>query len=316
MSKARLERIRKKLRKTRDKTKDLLMATLANWQRLVVFKNMALPAAAARKSRLVLLAHYSAANTVHAYVFAMIDSFLQADCDVILISTSQCIEPAVINRLQALNVSVIVRRNIGYDFGSWRVAIDTYPEMTQDYATIIFANDSVYGPLTDLSPVLSAMEQREVDVWALLVSQERRRHLQTFFWAMTGRSVESGFFDYFWHRYYRFYSRRQTVIDRYELNLAEIAERQYGLRVGGCWDVADMLASSAASGATLLNKFNPMRDFWSQLLTSYNFPFIKRELFRQHPVGSLEYQEISRVIKSIDPDAWACFESHLCGLNG
>lgn len=311
MTWSRLEKIRKKASKRKEKALDSLKATLARWQNLVTLHALALPEAARRKPRMVLLAHYSAQNTVHPYVLRFIQVLQEADCDVMLISTSDTLAANEVSRLNAQGVSVIVRRNIGYDFGSWRTAIDVYPDMTRHYPSIIFANDSVYGPLFDLAPVLAAVDDSVFDVWALTSSNERGRHLQTYFWGMSRNSVSSGFFDYFWHDYYRFYSRRQTVIDRYELQIATIAEQRFGLKAGACWDESTLISRYLDSRQPRPKHLNPLRDFWRELLVNHGFPFVKRELFKAIDLHGPLFADIADVAAGIDAEVWALCNDHL-----
>lgn len=311
MTWSRLEKIRKKTRKNKEKALDSLKATLARWQNLVTLRAFALPEEAQRKPRLVLLAHYSAQNTVHPYVLHYIQVLQDADCDVMLISTSDGLATEEVGRLNAQGVSVIVRRNIGYDFGSWRTAIDVYPEMTRHYPTIIFANDSVYGPLFDLAPVLAALDDSVYDVWALTSSNERGRHLQTYFWGVSRNSISSGFFNYFWYDYYRYYSRRQTVIDRYELQIANIAEQRFGLKTGACWDESTLVSRYLDSQQPRPKRLNPLRDFWRELLINHGFPFVKRELFKTMDQNAPEFADIADVAAGIDAEVWTLCNDHL-----
>lgn len=266
-----------------------------------------------RKDTLAIVAHFSPHPGLHSYVFRYLQALQEAGCDVMLVSTADRLPDIDLEKLQERGVSVIVRRNVGYDFGSWKTAVDVYPAMATDYRTIIFANDSVYGPLTDLAPLLSLMAAREHDVWGLTLSHERRRHLQTYFWAMSGAALSGGFFHYFWNQYYRYYSRRQTVIDRYELQIAAMAEARFGLSVGACWDSAHFRVSDAGEPVPP-GKLNPMRDCWRALLDQ-GFPFIKRELFKSISPGTPAYMAIAEVVQSIDANAWQTYESHLKELS-
>lgn len=304
---------RKKLVKLRDRTLDSLKAWLAGHQNLVTHQSLLIPPQGNRKDTLAIVAHFSPYPGVHSYVYGYLQALQEAGCDVMLVSTSERLPDPDLQQLQARGVSVIVRRNVGYDFGSWKTAVEVYPGMAADYRTIIFANDSVYGPLTDLAPLLSLMAAREYDVWGLTLSHERRPHLQTYFWAMSGAALNGGFFQYFWKQYYRFYSRRQTVIDRYELQIAAMAKARFGLSVGACWD-AESFRLSDAGESVVPGKMNPMRDCWRSLLDQ-GFPFIKRELFKSIPPGTAAYQAIAEAVQSIDAEAWQMYESHLHELS-
>ncbi len=57
----------------------------------------------------------------------------------------------------------VSRENIGYDFGSWRDGLSTVD--LDRFEEILFANDSVYGPLWSPGLVLEFGRQRDLDFW-------------------------------------------------------------------------------------------------------------------------------------------------------
>jgi len=206
-------------------------------------------------------------------------------------------------------MGVVVRRNVGYDFGSWKTGIDCYPDMGKHYSHILFANDSVYGPLVDLKPVIEKWVESDVDVWALTDSYERRDHLQSYFWGVNTRAINSGFFDYFWRRYFRYVSDRNIVIDRYELRIKAIAEG-YGLKVEACFALSKMQDELEIHN---IKRVNPMHDLAFALIKNYSFPFVKKELLNRNPKKLATVPELEIVISERVPELWKAIKEDRLG---
>lgn len=73
--------------------------------------------------------------------------------------------------LQNLCVEVIERDNIGYDFGAYKDGILRYMEKLgskfDELETLLIANDSVIGPIYDMSPIHDQMQAQDCDFWGM-----------------------------------------------------------------------------------------------------------------------------------------------------
>jgi len=73
--------------------------------------------------------------------------------------------------LQALCIEVIERDNIGYDFGAYKDGILRYMEKLgnkfDELETLLIANDSVIGPIYDMSPIHDQMQTEDCDFWGM-----------------------------------------------------------------------------------------------------------------------------------------------------
>jgi lipopolysaccharide biosynthesis protein len=147
---------------------------------------------------------------------------------------------------------------------------------------------------------------------------ERQYHLQTYFWALSGDGLRGEFFYYFWHRYYKFYSRRQTVIDRYELQLAFMAQKHFGLKAGAYYEVIDIVESvlplANKQNIPPLCKLNPTQHLWQELLTIAGLPLIKRELLQKDPLKLDAFTPISHLLKKANPILWGLITDHLAKI--
>ena len=70
--------------------------------------------------------------------------------------------------------------NVGYDFGSWSVALQLIPEIASADRTLL-VNDSMIGPFTPLEPILAKFDSTAADVWALTDTKQFGHHLQSYF---------------------------------------------------------------------------------------------------------------------------------------
>jgi hypothetical protein len=73
--------------------------------------------------------------------------------------------------LQNLCLEVIERDNIGYDFGAYKDGILRYMEKLgskfDELETLLIANDSVIGPIYDMSPMHAQMQAEDCDFWGM-----------------------------------------------------------------------------------------------------------------------------------------------------
>jgi lipopolysaccharide biosynthesis protein len=71
--------------------------------------------------------------------------------DMGFISTSTTISESDLKKLAGYCIRVVGRENRSYDFYSWKVGLEQYPQY-HDHAGLLLANDNVYGPSVILSP--------------------------------------------------------------------------------------------------------------------------------------------------------------------
>jgi hypothetical protein len=236
--------------------------------------------------------------------------------------------------LRQVCAAVIVRRNIGYDFGAWRDAVDFLGLPRAETEEVIFANDSVFGPLLPLGDTLRRLNYEKADIWGLTESWQVRYHLQSFFLAFGPKALRAEAYRKFWDSV-RPVPMKFYVVNAYEVGITQ-AMLKGGLRCAALWSYESViklvnreelekliLAEESELGKAdpiqLTRKLqvlrirdgiarrvalNPTSDLWRQLLIS-GFPFIKRELLRDNPskvqdVG--DWVEVVREVLAADPD--------------
>lgn len=245
--------------------------------------------------RAVILAHYDQDGIVDPYVIRALHSYRAIADRLVLVSASASSLPA---ELTAVVDDFLPRANVGYDFCSWRDGIARLGDPRQ-FDEIVCANDSVYGPLSDLQPLMTDPRVADADVWGMVMSAQRGDHVQSWFFAMRRRAIESRAFGEFWGSVEPQPSKEQ-VIDRYEVGLTE-AFAAAGCRVAAIYD------GRRCGLPTLREKFqnvfllrlrrygrhsrrvrrmgppfNPSELFWERV-SNAGVPYLKAAIFRVNP---------------------------------
>lgn len=175
---------------------------------------------------------------------ALLDSLAAASVNAIVVCNGEP-DPQMKALLAAKAHRVIVRRNVGRDFGAYRAA--TLHLQAQGFrpARVIYLNDSVYylaGPaLDDLTRRLAASSY---DVVGALENHAHSHHLGSYALSLSGAAFADPKIVRFWQRY-RPYDLRPYVIKKGELRLSNTL-RRCGYRfdtVYGAEKLADRLAA-------------------------------------------------------------------------
>lgn len=283
--------------------------------------------------KVVLFLHWDRGGRVREALFTYIAQLAESGRSVVFVTNAGRIEPNAEARLLTLCAGVLIRRNVGYDFGGWRDAIETLALPQAGTEEIIIVNDSVFGPVRPLEATLLRLDYTDADVWGLTESWQRRYHLQSYFVAFGPRAIRSSAFRKFWSSVIPAPSKAY-VIGKYEVGMTQ-AMIKAGLRVAVLWPydmltkqiTRDQLAGyldveAAASGRSdpmdltrwlhvlrlrdaiaRRKPLNPTSDLWRHLLLS-GYPFIKRELLRDNPtrvedVG--DWADVLRDTLGVDP---------------
>jgi hypothetical protein len=284
--------------------------------------------------RLALFMHYDRRGALRPQVLDYMRELASNGLTVVLVSNAGQLQPASLAAAQNICAAIIIRRNIGYDFGAWADALEHYGLPHAGTQEIIIANDSVFGPLLPLGDTLRRLDYAKADVFGLTESWQRRYHLQSFFLAFGPHALASPAFKKFW-RGVRPVPLKSYVVHAYEVGISQAMLRG-GLRCAALWGYEDLigqvnrealealiLAEETATGkadpvqitrklqalrirdnAARRMAMNPTSDLWRQLLLS-GFPFIKRELLRENPakvedVG--DWAEVVRESLATDPE--------------
>src|SRR5687768_7677270 len=100
--------------------------------------------------RLALFAHYDPDSEVKPYILYYLER-LRVDCArIVFISTSPLPE-AEIEKLESRADRVLLKENVGLDFGMWQYAVER--ENLTGYDELVLTNSSIFGPIYPLTPI-------------------------------------------------------------------------------------------------------------------------------------------------------------------
>ncbi|MEC4591989.1 MULTISPECIES: rhamnan synthesis F family protein [Nitrospirillum] len=271
-------------------------------------------------ARVAVFMHFARTDTIAPYVRYHVRKLREAGFAVVFASNTPCLSDQTVAPLLPDVALAFSRQNIGWDFAAYREAISLVPAL-EKRDMLLITNDSVFGPLYDLDPLIARASPAEADIWGSTDSWERHYHLQSFFLLFHQRALRSEAFRRFWDGV-RCFRRKHWIIEKYEIGLTRMLQ-DGGLRCKALFPYnavtetfmrshtprtappkADR-TSPAGYAQMLANRIkasipiNQTHFFWYELTVGLGFPFIKRELLQKNPanipnVGDWEYV-VSRV---------------------
>lgn len=221
-------------------------------------------------SRVAVLAHWSERPTVTRSFRALVGALVAGGYRILVVSGATCDSPLGWRESDADGwpdvVRVLRKPNLGYDFGSWAVGLDSAPWVARA-PYVVLANDSLVGPFAPIGHLIAAFEDSPADVWGLTETLQFTRHVQSFLVGYRRGVLDEPPLARFW-RTVRHYRDKSQVIHRGELALGRLMERE-----GYAVDAACVAQSVVAAGD------NPTITGWRALLDR-GVPFVKREIVR------------------------------------
>ena len=262
--------------------------------------------------RVCVYVHWDGAGEVRDHVMHQVRSLAAAGMSVVFVTNSGRLREASMAALRVVCAGVIVRRNVGYDFGAWREGLAHLSLPRANTEMVVIANDSVYGPIRSLHEMFAAVDFDVADVWGCTDTWQSRYHLQSYMMMFSPRVVASEAWVKFWA------GVRPTWAKHWLIRLYEIGLTQTLIKAGfscrAIWpyqslvgqidlklletfkeddedapNMADPIVQARRSHVLRLREavtdrvpLNPTSDLWRQLLVA-RFPFVKRELLRDNP---------------------------------
>ena len=248
-----------------------------------------LAAARSDAHSLCVFAHYDEHKFVADYVIHYVSQLHEAGCDIVFVST--CRLPEVeLAKLFPYCLQIVIRPNLGYDFGSYRTGYDFVQHMLGDYDRLIFTNDSVYGPVRPLASFFAKLAALEYDMTGVTENWEHKYHVQSYFLSFSAKAAASEELRRVLSSLIYFPWSKWAVIFYGEMALtAKLIKK--GFTAGAVYPYthvrrAFLSLDTEASSMMPRGRFvNPTHYFWATLVEDFDCPFVKIELFRSNPVG-------------------------------
>ncbi len=221
-----------------------------------------------RQRPIVVLAHFSANNRFRDDLFPLIDEYRRF-ADVIVVSSASGLRwhPRTLHRLRQRCAAIVIRRNQGYDFGSWRAALKLHRQEIEQAAFLVLTNDSFWGPITPLDDLFQRLHASSADVIGLTDDLMYEPHLSSAFTAYKPKALQCPAFNNFWNSL-QIWPRKRDLVKQCEVGLP-LQLRASGLKLKS-------LYTHNANG-------NVLHYDWKHLIEHRGFPFLKVSLLRDNP---------------------------------
>lgn len=265
---------------------------------------------------LCLFASFDQDSLVDEYVVYYLSELKkQLGVDIVFVTTSATLAPSEIQKLRPYCRTIIHRKNISIDFGSWKVGLDETPDW-QQYERVVIANDSVYGPLANLNSVVELLDESKPMIAGITESLQYTRHLQSYFLVLNSKAMHSEFFKSFWEKF-SFTNSKKLIIQDGEIGFSSRA-LEAGIELRALFPYELLLQKGVASEAnTYLPKYlkkgflNPTHHLWKALLRESASPFIKIELLKKNPSKLPDLAQLLPELRSTKAYSSNLIESHL-----
>jgi lipopolysaccharide biosynthesis protein len=249
--------------------------------------------------------HFDPDGRVAPYVLHAMAELRRHGFCVLFVSNAGRLAPEAVPAVQEVAAGMLVRRNIGYDFGAMREALAHWRLPCPDTEMVLLTNDSVLGPFAPLASMLSRIDFAQADLWAATDSRQRCYHLQSWWLAAGPAALRHPAWQRFWAAV-RPVNSREWVIAHYELGLTR-ALQDAGLRARALFpydmlldmashppaDATALQLRQAAGTRRLLSRgliLNPTVHLWRELLAA-GCPYVKRELALRNPAAVVDAAE-------------------------
>jgi lipopolysaccharide biosynthesis protein len=244
-----------------------------------------------RKSkRLCFFAHYDEGGVVGEHVLHYLRALRACGFVVVVLSTAE-LSAFEQQKITALGANVVLRANEGMDFGGWIDACIRFFPIQADL--LLLANDSVYGPLSDLGNFIDRLTAEEADFYGAVESYEIATHLQSWFVLLRPAAYRSTAFGEMMCRPMANVADKGDLVVRYEVGLTQ-ALVAAGFRYHSSF--------SMASHGRIARHFpyNPAHIHWREVICA-GVPFLKIELLRFNLVRVTDTDDWRDVIAKLAP---------------
>ena len=190
--------------------------------------------------------------------------------------------------------AILIRRNEGYDFGSWMAALRWLEKDLKLVNQLILTNDSFWGPISPLDDLFEQIKSSNADIIGLTDDQMYTPHLQSAFLVFQKSVIQSSAFKNFWNQI-ESWPKKRDLIKRYEVGLSVLLQKA-GFKT-------ESLYTQYANG-------NILHTAWRELIETKNFPFLKVSLLRDNPTHQ-DIRPWAHVISERNPILAAQIRSQL-----
>jgi hypothetical protein len=241
--------------------------------------------------RVCFFAHYDQDGVVAPHVLHYLAALRQCGFVTVVISTA-ALSVVEQEKVTAAGYFLILRSNKGMDIGGWiEACIRLFPIEAR---FLLLANDSVYGPLSDIGDLIDRLTKHEADFYGLVESREVHPHLQSWFLLFRRHAYSSKAFADVMCRPMVHVESKGELIARYEVGLSR-ALVEAGLRYYA------MFPSVSPGGIAARYPYNAAHLLWREMIAA-GVPFIKVELLRYNLARVTDLASWRDIVEEVSPE--------------
>lgn len=235
-----------------------------------------------------LFCNYDKENIIRANVYYYLNALILAGFDIVFISSSDTISEADLQKLSGYCIRIMNRENRGYDFYGWKTGLEKYSQYN-DHAGLLLANDSVIGPLFDISDIITKLENCDADIIGMTDCFHFYPHLQSYFLYCKKNVILS-------EEFIRFFSEvnvlelKIAIIRKYEVGFSRLLGHRF--RISALYGLEHALAQINYDKKPM-RWIEPTVHLWKPLITEFKFPFLKKSILTRKGVST---EKISAVL--------------------
>lgn len=206
------------------------------------------------------------------------------------------------------SVKIITRKNIGYDFYSYKWGFEYYlKELRNNFnnENLFFLNSSVlFVEKKRLIKKLKKLRLNKNELWGLTKSYELTEHIQSYFFCFSSKILKNEAIFNWWKKI-RPYKKRQTIVNKYELGLSKLMLENKIILCSIFKKNIDIYPKNFTQKIVLrykeifykqkkIYKKNPTNYFWEDFYKQ--FGLVKIELIKLNP-KNIDLRELLKIIK-------------------
>lgn len=277
--------------------------------------------------RAIVFVHYDRDNLVDDYVYFYLQALRQHSNHLVFITTS-VLSKEDHQKLSNCASCIIERENIGYDFMSYKIGIESFNYA--DYDELLICNDSVYGPFYSLTTLFAKMQHVPCDFWGITANDDIEYHLQSYFLVFKKTLLSNAIFSTFWDNV-KILDSKEEIIEKYEVGLTTyLNAKKFTSAVAIDFQVTlrqkfsiffrklspkkifYKLSSLLKKEYPLnrIGKINTTLYFWKILIVKYKMPFIKIKLLRDNP-NNINIDTVESTLKNVSDYNTGLIKNHL-----
>jgi rhamnosyltransferase len=249
-------------------------------------------------NKICIFSHFDKNNIIDEYVVLYLKELRANQCDIVFVSTADGLDTNELAKISSICSQIIIKENIGYDFGAWSHGINACNTILNKYNKLILCNDSVYAPLFKFDAMFEKMDKSNLDAWSITDSHEISYHMQSYFLVFNKKIINNGDFLKLWKSYI-VYKNKRNIIEKYEIGLSRLLKKK-GFSIGAYCESKKI--TDKASNIT--------HKYWKELIVKYSCPTIKVELLRDNPTNT-NIENIEDIIKKNTDFEYELILNHL-----